>query len=326
MRVLSYESIVTRAGACGQAYAVARQIFADYGKGEPCKAGETAARSGCVPGAEAGFGGGLEVDTEKIDEVQNVMGGVLDAVGKKGFSTAERRGAQRGLEQLGMDRKLAQRWLDTVAGKPEVAEKVRRMVRNYALGIRDSVKTNFRNMIALQERQGIPRAIAVPTAVAGSILAGSPVSITTAFTGAGIIGAWGATPGLGIVEGALVVALPILGKKTIQAAGRVARAVFRLDPLGLFLSQQLVAAAALPTVSWQYQADDEQPKPVDVLAIAKDVQQRADPSWDEDRKLAYLRTVVFVALGGIRENIGRMAARIVNAADAGDIQDILAKN
>ncbi len=199
--------------------------MADYGRGQPCKPGERADTTGCIPSKAEPSGAGAPEEVEAIriealakraDLATVVMDDVLGKVAGGGTLTDQDRGeAEKALTALGMDRQQAQGWLDDVAGKPRAAARAQRLAVNYLTGIREAVSANFDRFVDAQVRAGVNPRLARGVALAGAVLAGSPFSVTTVL--APVIGAWGATPGLGQVEGLTLVGAFAVGGRAVRA-------------------------------------------------------------------------------------------------------------
>lgn len=293
-----------------------RVYHAAYGRGEPCKPGERSDVSGCIPSAkESGEGkgeGSAEAEAERIEGLAEKMDGAIEAMDRVeaaaadgGLSKEGRAEAEAALISAGMDRRQAQQWIDGVAGKPDALGIATRIGKNYAAGIRDGVRQRFGQFVEMQVKAGVPPKVARGIALASAVFAASPASITTAASAAGLIGAWGALPGLGLLEGLTFVGASSLGGLGVRGLKAVAKRALK----GL-------ARAAERSL-----------EDVDPVAFGQVVARGADDAWDEARESAYLRAVVFLVTGGGATDyaeIARGARAMVEAATDEDLRAIVA--
>jgi len=125
-------------------------------------------------------------------------GKVLSGIGKGVISIPE-----NGLEGAA---------IETVKGVVKGVVSVLSDLKNSKVG--KQVNETAGKMATPLEKVGYGKKTAKTLATAGAILAGSPLSITTLGTAAGVIGKWGLTPGLGQVEGGTI----LIGALAVGAA------------------------------------------------------------------------------------------------------------
>jgi hypothetical protein len=259
------------------------------------------ARTGCVPvGTEAE--GKLATPTEQAQAFRQVFGRLEQAAAGQ-MSPKDRAGIEKDLQATGLTRAESQALVDQVAGKPEALERVKRIATNYAQGIADAVGEKFDGFVKIQTDAGIPPRVAKGIALAGAVLAGSPVSLTTAAVP--IIGAWGAFPGLGQLEGLALIYGTAYGTRAVRAfrgiAGRVLERVKRADP------------------------DEGRPDRLQPKALLNALRSGLRDDWDEDRQAAYSAIMYGLALGQATRDpreLAQDARRMVDEATPEELEDL----
>lgn len=313
-----------------------RGLFASYGPGQPCEPGEAATGprgTGCIPQTDpegegvAGLTGGLvDMSPDQVGRVAQIMEGAVDRLEAGELDAKARAGMEKLLRGQGMSPSQASSWMDAVAGKPEMGARALRLGSNYFRNIGQAIQGNFDRMVKLQTDSGVNPTAAKVIGAAGAVLSGSPVSITT--LAVPIIGAWGATPGLGAVEGFGLVGLSMLGGRAVRAYRN--RAAKRAEAEGIavaeppeFLQEDRRIAASARWFPYQDDLlggnDKPQGAPTDeeILQMGVDATDvlEAHPNWTEDQVKAFLKGTVFLAIGAHPvEDLVTNAAAMVNDA------------
>ena len=278
-----------------------------YGRGEPCKQGEAAARSGCIPATKGqdavsgqGAGGGIGaiegLGSAQIAQAAEVAQKVFDTVEAGGeFSPKDRRATESLLGTIGMDPKQAGRWIDAIAGKPEVATRARRFASQKFGKMKAGGSAATAKAAQLLEASGVPKPLAKPVASTAGLLFGTPVNITSGLAITGVIDAWGF--GItGQMEGAALVGAFMLGGAAVKA----------------------VRSISQRTKNTQILADEGAGRPFDdspesVLTLAKSVQESMPK--DPMRRRAYMKLLQLNAIAVDEYNPRTFAAAAARMAE-----------
>lgn len=195
---------------------------AQLAAGQPCKQGEAAARTGCIP-AE-GASAKESVAASRAGLAHDVIEDLGIEPGEK-LDTAAYREALSSLGEAGVPAKQGKAILSMYEGGVPAAEKAKRAV----LGVWDKVDSKSDQLAAPLEALGVPRGIAKTAALVAAVDMASPVTLTSL----GLTAALGPVAAMkvpiyylpGMAEAGAVMAGAVVGSLPAQAIGGIIKRI-----------------------------------------------------------------------------------------------------